>query len=109
CGDVGGMCLAYTPTQRPHWPSPRQRAQHSPPGALRSARYAPPEGSAWQEQSAFTEQDLHPPRMTGRYFHEVTQLMFKWLNRRSQRKSYTWAQFGALWSGSWQVPRPRVM
>ena len=47
-------------------------------------------------------------RMTGRYFHEVTQLMFKWLNRRSQRKSYTWAQFGALWSGSWQVPRPRV-
>jgi len=48
-------------------------------------------------------------RMTGRYFHEVTQLMFKWLNRRSQRKSYTWAQFGALWSGSWQVPRPRVV
>ena len=47
--------------------------------------------------------------MTGRYFHEVTQLMFKWLNRRSQRKSYTWAQFGALWSGSWQVPRPRVV
>ena len=48
-------------------------------------------------------------RMTGRYFHEVTQLMFKWLNRRSQRKSYTWAKFAQLWSGTWQVPRPRVM
>lgn len=47
--------------------------------------------------------------MTGRYFHEVTQLMFKWLNRRSQLKSYTWAQFGGLCSRSWQVPRPRVV
>jgi hypothetical protein len=35
--------------------------------------------------------------------------MFKWLNRRSQRKRYTWAQFGELWSGSWHVPRPRVV
>ena len=48
-------------------------------------------------------------RMTGRYFHEVSKLMFKWLNRRSQRKSSTWAQFGRLWGGEWQVPRLRVM
>jgi uncharacterized protein YukE len=24
------------------------------------------------------------------YRHQVEQLMFKWLNRRSQRRSYTW-------------------
>jgi hypothetical protein len=26
-----------------------------------------------------------------------------------QRKSYTWARFGQLWSEKWQVPRPRVL
>jgi hypothetical protein len=26
-----------------------------------------------------------------------------------QRKSYTRARFGQLWSEKWQVPRPRVM
>ena len=47
--------------------------------------------------------------MTWKYYREVSKLMFKWLNRRSQRKSYTWGQFGKLWGGEWQVPRPRVV
>jgi len=39
----------------------------------------------------------------------VTELTFKWLNRRSQRKSFTWKRFGKLWGGAWQIPRPRVV
>jgi group II intron reverse transcriptase/maturase len=27
------------------------------------------------------------------YRHRATQILFKWLNRKSQRKAYTWAQF----------------
>ena len=48
-------------------------------------------------------------RMTWKYYREVSKLLFKWLNRRSQRKSYTWAQFGKHWSEGWQVPRPRIV
>lgn len=32
-------------------------------------------------------------RGTGVYNHEVRRLVFKWINRRSQKKSYTWEQF----------------
>jgi RNA-directed DNA polymerase len=32
-------------------------------------------------------------RMCRTYRHEVESLLFKWLNRRSQRRSYTWEQF----------------
>jgi hypothetical protein len=35
--------------------------------------------------------------------------MFKWLNRRSQRKSYTWEKFMKLWNGDWKIPRPQVV
>lgn len=31
--------------------------------------------------------------MLSRYWYEVTKLLFKWLNRRSQRNSYTWEKF----------------
>jgi RNA-directed DNA polymerase len=48
-------------------------------------------------------------RMTWRYRRAVTELVFKWLNRRSQRKSYTWTKFLKHWQGNWQVPRPRVV
>lgn len=41
------------------------------------------------------------------YGHEVKGLVFKWLNRRSQRKSYTWAEFTAAWE-SWKLPPPRI-
>lgn len=32
-------------------------------------------------------------RMIDKYHHEITKLLFKWLNRRSQRKSFTWESF----------------
>ena len=47
--------------------------------------------------------------MTWRYWKAVTELVFKWLNRRSQRKSYTWKKFLLHWQGDWQIPRPRVV
>jgi len=48
-------------------------------------------------------------QMTSRYLRAVTRLMFKWLNRRSQRKSYTWEQFFRHWKGDWRIPMPRVV
>lgn len=48
-------------------------------------------------------------KMTWRYRQAVTELVFKWLNRRSQRKSYTWKKFLRHWQGDWQIPRPRVV
>ena len=48
-------------------------------------------------------------RMTWKYYREVSKLLFKWLNRRSQRKSYTWAQFGRHWGVGWKIPRPRIV
>lgn len=41
------------------------------------------------------------------FYGQAMELVFKWLNRRSQRKSYTWAGFIALlaWIGT---PRPKV-
>jgi group II intron reverse transcriptase/maturase len=47
--------------------------------------------------------------MTSRYLKAVTKLIFKWLNRRSQRKSYTWKQFFRHWKGDWQIPMPRLV
>lgn len=47
-------------------------------------------------------------RMTWKYYREATRIIFKWLNRRSQRKSYTWVRFGMLWGKQWEIPRPRV-
>ena len=42
-------------------------------------------------------------------FHTVTlRLVFKWLNRRSQRRSYTWRRFNRLlWR--FQIPPPRIV
>jgi len=48
-------------------------------------------------------------KMTWRYMRAVCELMFKWLNRRSQRKSYTWEKFMKHWKGDWQIPRPQVV
>lgn len=47
-------------------------------------------------------------RMAWKYYREVTRIVFKWLNRRSQRKSYTWSRFGKLWGRQWEIPRPRA-
>ena len=48
-------------------------------------------------------------KMTGRYLQAIQELMFKWLSRRSQRKSYTWKKFMKHWNGDWKIPRPRVV
>ena len=47
--------------------------------------------------------------MTWRYYSAVKMLVFKWLNRRSQRQSFTWAKFRRLWLEDWQIPAPRVV
>jgi RNA-directed DNA polymerase len=46
--------------------------------------------------------------MTARYQREAMRLLYKWLNRRSQRRSMTWRQFTARLPG-WQLPPPRVV
>jgi len=42
------------------------------------------------------------------YWWETTELLFKWLNRRSQRSSYTWRSFSRLLT-RFQIPTPRVV
>ena len=37
------------------------------------------------------------------YAFHVTHLLFKWLNRRSQRRSFTWKHFDA-WLDTWMPP-----
>ncbi len=43
----------------------------------------------------------------GRFYYEVTKLLFKWLNRRSQRKGMTWEKFN-LMDERFPLPRPRI-
>ena len=40
-------------------------------------------------------------------FHYCKRLLFKWLNRRSERRSYTWTQFMQMLE-SFQIPKPRI-
>ncbi|MEK6323851.1 MAG: group II intron reverse transcriptase/maturase [Acidobacteriota bacterium] len=46
-------------------------------------------------------------RGVARYHREVTKMLFKWLNRRSQRRSYKWEEFERLLQ-IFPLPRPRV-
>jgi RNA-directed DNA polymerase len=46
-------------------------------------------------------------RGIARFHREVTKLLYKWLNRRSQRRSYTWAEFEGLLK-LFPLPGPRV-
>jgi group II intron reverse transcriptase/maturase len=46
--------------------------------------------------------------MLAKYYFEVNRLLYKWLNRRSQRRSMTWAQFTRRLPG-WDLPPPKVM
>jgi group II intron reverse transcriptase/maturase len=46
-------------------------------------------------------------RGIARFHREVTKLVYKWLNRRSQRRSHTWEEFGELLK-RYPLPRPRV-
>lgn len=45
--------------------------------------------------------------MLARYHQAVYWLLFKWLNRRSQRKSFTWKTYQVLWP-TWNLPAPKV-
>jgi len=40
-------------------------------------------------------------------YRETTKLLYKWLNRRSQRRSYQWAEFKQLLQ-RFPLPLPRV-
>ncbi len=44
---------------------------------------------------------------TGTYAYHVRGLIFKWLNRRSQRKSFNWTEYNAAWE-RWKLPAPQV-
>ncbi len=46
--------------------------------------------------------------MLSSYYHQACRIVFKWLNRRSQRKSYDWHGINNLLNAS-QVPRPRII
>jgi hypothetical protein len=42
------------------------------------------------------------------YWFSAKRLVFKWLNRRSQRRSYSWATFGEMWQ-TLGIPEPRIV
>jgi RNA-directed DNA polymerase len=42
-----------------------------------------------------------------RFYREVTKMLFKWMNRRSQRRSYRWDEFEQLLK-IFPLPQPRV-
>lgn len=46
-------------------------------------------------------------RGLARFHREVTKMLFKWLNRRSQRRSYRWDEFERLLQ-IFPLPKPRV-
>jgi RNA-directed DNA polymerase len=47
-------------------------------------------------------------RMLAKYDLKAKQILFKWLNRRSQRRSMTWTQFGERLK-HWDLPLPRIV
>ena len=47
-------------------------------------------------------------KMLGKYQYEEHQLLYKWLNRRSQRRSMTWRQYCERWK-TWDIPAARVV
>jgi RNA-directed DNA polymerase len=46
--------------------------------------------------------------MLWKYYHQVLEIMFKWLNRRSQRKSCTFERFLGMVE-YFRIPRPRII
>jgi len=47
-------------------------------------------------------------RSLSRYYYETSRILYKWLNRRSQRRSLTWSAFNRMLN-RFQVPPPRVV
>lgn len=46
-------------------------------------------------------------KMIYSFYDQTINLMYKWLNRRSQRKSFTWAKFREV-LGKFKLPKPRI-
>ena len=46
--------------------------------------------------------------MLWKYYHQALEMMFKWLNRRSQKKSCTWGRFTEMIK-HYRIPRPRII
>jgi len=46
--------------------------------------------------------------MLSKFYHQVCRLVYKWLNRRTQRKSCNWTGFKEMLS-YFKVPRPRII
>jgi group II intron reverse transcriptase/maturase len=46
--------------------------------------------------------------MLWKYYYQAKEMMFKWLNRRSQRKSCTWEGFKRMLE-YYRIPRPRII
>jgi RNA-directed DNA polymerase len=49
----------------------------------------------------------HNSKMMEKYYTRVTELLFKWLNRRSQRRSFDWKKFNMYLKQN-PLPRPRI-
>jgi RNA-directed DNA polymerase len=82
---------------------------------IRRYRHLLPTGALLREAKARVQGHLNYYATTDnsescqRYMHLTRRALFKWLNRRSQRKSYTWAAFQqALRHTGWPQVRIRV-
>lgn len=66
---------------------------------IRCARHRHPLGSIWRVFCSKLRDHIqyygisHNGRSVGCFLYKALQIVFKWLNRRSQRKSYTWSGF----------------
>ncbi|MBU1086770.1 MAG: hypothetical protein KKD05_04550 [Candidatus Omnitrophica bacterium] len=47
-------------------------------------------------------------KMLHKFYNQVCRIMYKWLNRRSQRKSYNWQRFSEVLE-QFKIPRPRII
>ena len=47
-------------------------------------------------------------RSLSRFYDQCQRLLFKWLNRRSQKRSYTWEGFAAMMR-KFSIPTPRIV
>ena len=45
--------------------------------------------------------------MLEKYIFEILKTLFKWLNRRSQKKSYDWVRFNQM-IGKYNLPKPKI-
>lgn len=47
-------------------------------------------------------------RGINKYYHYIRKELYKWLNRRSQKKSYNWEQFDNKVNEEWNISKPRL-